>query len=118
MQFQALDREATNKQSSVSPPRLASSPVHSSAPTRSRPREMAKSDPVVIVAAGAFGLSAALHLTRAGYTDVTVLDKAEAVPPPRYSAANDLNKFVMAEYEDGFYRDLALETPETRRSQR
>lgn len=65
------------------------------------------SSPVVIVGAGAFGLSTALHLSRAGYTDITVLDKDGSVPP-QYSAANDLNKIIRAEYEDSFYRDLTL----------
>lgn len=68
---------------------------------------MATSSPVLIIGAGAFGLSAALHLFRAGYSDITVLDKDDSVPP-RYSAANDLNKIVRAEYEDAFYRDLTL----------
>lgn len=65
------------------------------------------SKPVVIVGAGAFGLSTALHLSRAGYSDIVVLDKDDSVPP-RYSAANDLNKIIRAEYEDTFYRDLTL----------
>lgn len=65
------------------------------------------SSPVIIVGAGAFGLSTALHLSKAGYTDITVLDKDNSVPP-RYSAANDLNKIIRAEYEDPFYRDLTL----------
>ncbi|KID96161.1 sarcosine oxidase, partial [Metarhizium majus ARSEF 297] len=68
---------------------------------------MANSAPVLIVGAGAFGLSTALHLSRAGYTDITVLDKDDTVPS-RYSAANDLNKIVRAEYEDAFYTELAL----------
>lgn len=34
-----------------------------------------KNDPIIIVGAGAFGLSTALHLARRGYTDVTVFDK-------------------------------------------
>lgn len=36
-----------------------------------------KTDPIVIVGAGIFGLSTALHLARRGYTNVTVLDKNE-----------------------------------------
>jgi sarcosine oxidase/L-pipecolate oxidase len=34
-----------------------------------------KGAPVVIVGAGIFGLSTALHLARRGYTNVTVFDK-------------------------------------------
>jgi sarcosine oxidase / L-pipecolate oxidase len=66
-----------------------------------------KSDSILIIGAGAFGLSAALHLRAAGYTDITVIDKDQEVPS-RYSAANDLNKIVRAEYEDEFYTDLSL----------
>ncbi|KAL7785505.1 FAD dependent oxidoreductase [Trichoderma ceciliae] len=65
-------------------------------------------EPVIIVGAGAFGLSTALHLSQAGYADITVFDRASEIPSP-YSAANDLNKIIRAEYEDPFYRDLALE---------
>ncbi|OTB00470.1 hypothetical protein M426DRAFT_65784 [Hypoxylon sp. CI-4A] len=72
---------------------------------------IAKSDPILIVGAGAFGLSTALHLTRAGYTNITILDKGKEVPSG-YSAANDVNKILRAEYEDRFYTDLAVEALE------
>jgi hypothetical protein len=68
---------------------------------------LSKSDSILIVGAGAFGLSTALHLRTAGYTDITVIDRDHEVPS-RYSAANDLNKIVRAEYEDEFYTDLSL----------
>ncbi|GAP82339.1 putative FAD dependent oxidoreductase [Rosellinia necatrix] len=67
-----------------------------------------KSDPIIIVGAGAFGLSTALHLAQAGYRDVTVFDKGAEIPSP-FSAANDLNKILRAEYEDEFYTNLAVE---------
>ena len=66
---------------------------------------VAKSDPIIIVGGGAFGLSTALHLTRSGFTNISVYEKDDHIPP-RYSAANDLNKIVRAEYEDPFYTDL------------
>ncbi|KAL3951731.1 hypothetical protein ACCO45_013448 [Purpureocillium lilacinum] len=69
--------------------------------------DISKSDPVVIVGGGAFGLSTALHLSRAGFHNVTVLEKDTQIPP-RSSAANDLNKIVRAEYEDPFYTDLTI----------
>lgn len=62
---------------------------------------------IIILGAGAWGLSTALHLRNAGYTDVTVFERSEQIPSP-YSAAWDLNKIVRAEYEDPFYTDLAL----------
>ncbi|KAJ5774261.1 hypothetical protein N7457_009157 [Penicillium paradoxum] len=68
---------------------------------------ISKSDPIIIVGGGAFGLSTALHLTRSGFTNISVFERDEHIPP-RYSAANDLNKIVRAEYEDPFYTDLTI----------
>ncbi|KAI9150795.1 L-saccharopine oxidase [Paramyrothecium foliicola] len=68
-------------------------------------------DPVIIVGAGAFGLSSALHLSQGGYTNIAVFDQDEEVPSP-YSAANDLNKIMRAEYEDPWYTDLTIEAAE------
>ncbi|CAG8338386.1 unnamed protein product [Penicillium salamii] len=70
-----------------------------------------KSDPIIIVGGGAFGLSSALHLTRSGFTNISVFEKDDHIPP-RYSAANDLNKIVRAEYEDPFYTDLTIKAIE------
>lgn len=66
-----------------------------------------KTIPIVIIGAGAWGLSTAYHLTNQGYTNITVFDRASEIPSP-YSAAYDLNKIVRAEYEDEFYTQLAL----------
>ena len=66
-----------------------------------------KEKPILIIGAGCFGLSTAHALAKAGYTDITVLDRDDQAPS-RFSAANDLNKVVRAEYADGFYTDLAL----------
>ena len=57
-----------------------------------------KDSSVIIVGGGAWGLSTALHMHSAGYTNVTVFERAEQIPSP-YSAAYDLNKIVRAEYE-------------------
>jgi sarcosine oxidase/L-pipecolate oxidase len=75
---------------------------------------VSKSDSIIIVGAGAFGLSTALHLCAAGFTDITVLDKDSEVPS-RFSAANDINKIVRVEYEDPFYTDLTLVSPPSQR---
>lgn len=64
-------------------------------------------DPIIIIGAGAFGLSTALELSKRGYTNITVFEKDEEIPS-RWSAANDLNKIARAEYEDDFYTDLAI----------
>ncbi|GES66425.1 FAD dependent oxidoreductase [Aspergillus terreus] len=66
-----------------------------------------KDTPIAIVGAGAFGLSTAWHLLQSGYTNITVFDKDPEIPS-RFSAANDLNKIVRAEYEDQFYTDLTI----------
>ncbi|OJJ42152.1 hypothetical protein ASPZODRAFT_29407 [Penicilliopsis zonata CBS 506.65] len=66
---------------------------------------------IVILGGGAWGLSTALYLSEAGYSDITILERAEAIPSP-YSAAYDINKIVRAEYEDDFYSKLALEAIE------
>ncbi|KAJ4246819.1 hypothetical protein NW762_013371 [Fusarium torreyae] len=68
---------------------------------------VSRNDLILIVGAGSFGLSTTVHLLRAGFKDITVIDKEDDVPSA-YSAANDLNKIVRAEYEDDFHRELTL----------
>lgn len=68
---------------------------------------ISKSDPIAIIGGGAFGLSTALELSEQGYTNITVFERDEEIPS-RWSAANDLNKIMRAEYEDDFYTDLAI----------
>jgi heterodisulfide reductase subunit A-like polyferredoxin len=84
--------------------------IHSARVTCSSPSFMmsvSKNDPIAIIGAGAFGLSTALELSNQGYTNITVFEKDEEIPS-RWSAANDLNKIMRAEYEDDFYTDLAV----------
>ncbi|KAF1834577.1 FAD dependent oxidoreductase [Decorospora gaudefroyi] len=69
---------------------------------------IAKIDPIAIIGAGAFGLSTAHELSNKGYTNITIFEKDEQIPS-RWSAANDLNKIMRAEYEDDFYTNLAVE---------
>lgn len=69
-----------------------------------------RNEPIIVVGAGAFGLSTVLHLSRAGYTSISVFEQDSQIPP-RQSAANDINKIVRAEYEDPFYTDLTLVRP-------
>lgn len=68
---------------------------------------MDKTKPVAILGGGTFGLSTALHLAESGYTSITVFERDETIPS-QYSAGNDLNKIVRAEYEEDFYTDLVL----------
>ena len=62
---------------------------------------------ILIIGAGCFGLATAHHLVLNGYSDITVLEKGDAVPSG-FSAAFDLNKVIRAEYADPFYTDLSL----------
>ena len=68
---------------------------------------MEKVEPIAILGAGAWGLSTALHMLDAGYSNLKVFDQASEIPS-QFSAAHDLNKIVRAEYEDEFYTELAL----------
>ena len=78
---------------------------------------------IVIVGAGCFGLSTAYHLLKRGFTNVTVLDRAETLPA-KDAASTDLNKseitelepqlltpvyfaVVRSSYPDDFYTSLA-----------
>ncbi|KAK6858826.1 FAD dependent oxidoreductase [Apiospora arundinis] len=69
---------------------------------------MEKDAPILIIGGGTFGLSTAYHFAKAGFSDITVLEKSTTVPPVD-SAGNDLNKIIRAEYEDPFYAELALQ---------
>ncbi|KAK4234197.1 FAD dependent oxidoreductase [Achaetomium macrosporum] len=63
---------------------------------------------ILIAGAGTFGLSTSYHLAKAGYKNITVLEKSPTIPS-HLSAGNDLNKILRAEYEDAFYTELALQ---------
>ncbi|KAJ5100379.1 hypothetical protein N7456_006431 [Penicillium angulare] len=67
-----------------------------------------KDQSILILGAGCFGLATAYHLASNGYRNITVLEKDSEVPS-RFSAANDLNKVIRAEYADPFYTTLALD---------
>ncbi|KAF8701558.1 FAD dependent oxidoreductase, partial [Rhizoctonia solani] len=64
-----------------------------------------KNSRILIVGAGCFGISTAYHLLKRGYTDVTVVDRAETLPAID-AASTDLNKIVRSAYEDVFYARL------------
>ena len=66
-----------------------------------------KTEPVLIVGAGVFGLSTAHTLATSGHTDITVLEKDDRIPS-RFSGGYDLNKIIRCEYIDPFYTQHAL----------
>lgn len=68
---------------------------------------ISKNEHIVIIGGGAFGLSTAFELSQQGYTDITVFEKDSEIPS-RWSAANDLNKIMRAEYEDPWYTELGV----------
>ncbi|KAI1387985.1 FAD dependent oxidoreductase [Hypoxylon trugodes] len=70
---------------------------------------------ILIIGAGCFGLATAHRLALAGYYNVTMLEKDDVVPS-RFSAANDLNKVIRAEYADSFYTDLSVKAIQKWRS--
>ncbi|KAL4940182.1 hypothetical protein BDV06DRAFT_224357 [Aspergillus oleicola] len=80
---------------------------------------LSKRDPIIIVGAGIFGLSTALHLARRGYKDVTVFDK-QPYDETLYSylkgcdaASADLNKIIRSAYgSDTTYQLLTLDAIE------
>ncbi|KAH8828220.1 FAD dependent oxidoreductase [Flagelloscypha sp. PMI_526] len=69
-------------------------------------------EPIIIVGAGCFGSSTALHLIRAGFKNVTILDKSLEIPSPD-QASNDLNRIVRTSYSDPVYARLAKEAIES-----
>lgn len=71
---------------------------------------MDKPTKILIIGAGTFGLSTALHLLRQGEKDVILVDPY-AVPSP-FSAGNDVNKIIQTTSDDDFYSNLALEALE------
>ncbi|RSL69703.1 hypothetical protein CEP54_002164 [Fusarium duplospermum] len=76
----------------------------------------AKTDSIIIIGAGIFGLSTAIHLARRGYTNVTVFDK-QPYEKTLYSytdgcdaASADINKIIRSAYgAQTEYQDLSAE---------
>ncbi|KAH9887496.1 FAD dependent oxidoreductase [Xylariomycetidae sp. FL2044] len=78
--------------------------------------KLTKESPIIIVGAGVFGLSSALHLSQAGYKDITVFDKqpyatnAYSMADGADAASADLNKVLRMSYGDEVaYQRLAFD---------
>lgn len=76
---------------------------------------LSNTSPVIIVGAGVFGLTSALHLSRAGYTNIHLFDKqpyhenAYAFDAGCDAASADENKILRASYGSGkLYQDMAF----------
>jgi sarcosine oxidase/L-pipecolate oxidase len=69
-----------------------------------------KTDPVVIIGAGVFGLSTALELKLRGYESVTVIDRY--MPPVPDGSSVDISRIIRSEYADPLYARMANEAIE------
>ncbi|KAF7593141.1 hypothetical protein BBP40_012020 [Aspergillus hancockii] len=66
-----------------------------------------KTDPILIIGAGVFGLSTALELRSRAYKNVTVLDR---YPPPVPDGSSvDISRIIRTEYADPVYSQMAQE---------
>lgn len=63
---------------------------------------------VLIVGAGVFGLSTALHLLQRGWNDIIIVDRSMTLPALD-AASTDINKIVRSCYSDPIYTRLARE---------
>ncbi|KAJ1301813.1 hypothetical protein OPQ81_009041 [Rhizoctonia solani] len=70
-----------------------------------------KNSRILIIGAGCYGIFIAYRLLKRGYTNVTVVDRAEVLPAVD-AASTDLNKIVRSAYEDVFYAQLGQRTIE------
>ena len=71
---------------------------------------------IIIVGSGVFGLTSALHLAKAGYTDISIYDRLDLLElgytfeNGADTASADINKVFRAFYEDKeYYHKLALQ---------
>jgi sarcosine oxidase / L-pipecolate oxidase len=62
---------------------------------------------LIVVGAGAFGLSTALHLLRRGIDPATFLLLDSQPFPSTDAASNDTSRVVRVDYSDPFYVELA-----------
>jgi sarcosine oxidase / L-pipecolate oxidase len=70
-------------------------------------RRSEKTDSIIVVGAGVFGLSIALELHQRGYANITILDRM--LPPVADGSSNDANRIIRPDYLDPFYGKLATE---------
>ncbi|KAF7590980.1 hypothetical protein BBP40_002174 [Aspergillus hancockii] len=68
---------------------------------------MDKTERIVIVGAGIFGLGTAMSLKEQGYRNVTVLDRA--MPPVPDGSSNDISRVIRFDYGDEVYARMGKE---------
>lgn len=69
-----------------------------------------RSDTIVIIGAGVFGLTTARELAKRGYTKITVVDRY--LPPVRDGSSVDVSRVIRPDYADDFYAKLGMEAME------
>lgn len=66
-----------------------------------------KSDAILVVGAGVFGLSTAYELTKRGYTNITVVDRS--LPPVADGSSVDISRVIRTDYGDPLYAKMGRE---------
>ncbi|KAL4897996.1 FAD dependent oxidoreductase [Aspergillus ambiguus] len=75
--------------------------------TQRAPPAVGKTDSILIVGAGVFGLTTALELSSRGYSNITVLDR---YPPPVPDGSSvDISRIIRTDYADALYSRMAQE---------
>jgi sarcosine oxidase/L-pipecolate oxidase len=73
----------------------------------SYPIDQKQSASILIVGAGVFGLTTALELSRRGFTNIKVFDRA--LPPVFDGSSVDISRVMRVDYADQVYADMAAE---------
>lgn len=66
-----------------------------------------KSDAILVVGAGVFGLSTAYELAKRGYTNITVADRS--LPPVADGSSVDISRVIRTDYADPLYAKMGRE---------
>ncbi|PLB40887.1 NAD(P)/FAD-dependent oxidoreductase [Aspergillus candidus] len=66
-----------------------------------------KTQPILIIGAGVFGLTTALELSKRGYKDITLLDRT--LPPVPDGSSVDVSRIIRPDYADAFYAQMGLD---------
>ena len=74
-----------------------------------------KSQKIVVIGAGVFGLSTALQLAKEGYTNISVFDRS--LPPVADGSSVDISRIIRFDYSDPIYARMAEEAYQLWKSQ-
>ena len=66
-----------------------------------------KTQPILIIGAGVFGLTTALELSKRGYNNITILDRT--LPPVPDGSSVDVSRIIRPDYADSFYAQMGLD---------